>query len=167
MSTLSFKIAKLGSVLGALAAVHATRSNIETFLLIGGFVSAVSIWVVLQVRDYKPNRRLRGDNGELRTENDDLRRRLDDAENERRKLAASRDFDTSLAVVMKELAEARERAAAEHRAILEEIQESRRNQHETWSTFHQQLASLTSAIQVVASGILSDAAASAPTAVPQ
>lgn len=168
MSGLSLKTAKVGSLLGAVAAVHATHSDVETLLLVGGFVSAVLVWVALQVRDYKPNRRLRGDNSELRAENDELRRRLDESEARQRELEKSRDFDTSFAVVMKEIAAARAQAAAEHRAILEELQESRKNQHETWATFHQQLASLTSAIQVVASGILSDAQASAAAApVPQ
>lgn len=159
MGILAIKAAKLASVLAALAAVHAASPDLQTLLVVAGFLSAVLVWVALQVRDYKPNRRLRADNSELRSENDNLRRLLDDSAAQQRELEKSRDFDKALAVVMKEIAEVRAQATSEHRAILEELQESRK----TWATFHQQLASLTSAIQVVASGMLS----AGPPTIPQ
>lgn len=81
-------------------------------------------YLVLQVRDFKPNSRLRRDNAELRKDLDDTQRRLDTAEHENTLLKRSRDFEQALAGAIKAIGDSRAEAAAEHTAILSAIHET-------------------------------------------
>lgn len=88
-------------------------------VLVGGGVT----YVLLQVRDYKPNRRLRDDNANLRHDNDDLLARLDTAENEVKDLKKSRDFEQVFAGLLAAIAQSRDATAQENKEVLTAIRD--------------------------------------------
>lgn len=87
-------IAASASLAVAVAANDA--ASVYYIILLVVLVSGAITYIVAQVRDFRPNARLRRDNAELRKDNDDLQRRLDSADSELAKLRKSRDFEKAL-----------------------------------------------------------------------
>jgi len=81
--------------------------NLYNIALLTVLIGGVLAYVVAQVRDYKPNRRLREDNADLRHDIDDLQKRYDDVVTENQRLRHSRDFEQALAAAIQAIGDSR------------------------------------------------------------
>ena len=111
------KIATAAGSAGLLYGITAPTSDqalsVYNLALLVVLIGGVLAYVIAQVRDYKPNKRLRDDNNDLRNDLDALQKRFDDLQTRFKELAAendklkqSRDFDQAIGELRAELLKA-------------------------------------------------------------
>lgn len=116
-------------------------------------LAGVVVYVILQVKDYRPIRALRQENSELRKENDELRQRLDALERKYDTLEKSRDFDAAFKRSLMAIENAEKQATREHERLLETIKQHSDAEKEAWAELSRGLAANTTALAALAAGI--------------
>ena len=128
------------------SSVHDTGSTLFDYVVIAGIISGALIYVVLQVRDYRPNKRLREDLLDARNVADGLGDDLDAAKQRVSQLERSRDFDSAFQASLQAITEARQHTTEEHGAMLAAFEEHGRVEAEVWAKISEQLTELTAAL---------------------
>jgi uncharacterized membrane protein YccC len=105
-----------------LGVADASKSSDYLNWLIGGtIIAGVLVYAFGQMRDFRPNKRLREDLSDLRRDFDQAIAERDELKAKVGSLEKSRDFDSALSVMRADLAKARAETEAENRAIFDEM----------------------------------------------
>lgn len=121
---------------------HLASRDLYDYLVVATIVGGALSYVAMQVRDYRPNKRLRDDNGELRHENDRLRSDIDHLKQTNAQLEKSRDFDGAFREVVDLVHAIRRNMVDEHAKIIDAFNAHTSAEMQAWTEFTKQLSSL-------------------------
>jgi hypothetical protein len=117
------KLGVLGLLLLAAQVVHNHGADAFEIVTIATVATGAIVYVVMQIRDYRPNKRLREDLLEARHDNDRLQATVDAQKVRMDELERSRDFETAFKELAEQLRDRAHAAKAERLAISQQLTE--------------------------------------------
>lgn len=130
-------LALIGSVLIA-TSVHDTGTTLFDYITVAAIVAGAAVYVVMQVRDYRPNKRLRDDLAAAREDNDKLIREVDANRHRIAELEKSRDFELAFKDALAAIHETKA-------SVISALEEHGRNEAVVWQEVTKSLGVLSTA----------------------